>query len=461
MTINADQVRKVSAQFDESASAAGSLILAAALAGDGLKFTTTEGAMGVEPADFAGTGLEDDGSDNLQIDTGSTVDFSSDTPVWTFGNETTGEGLFVSGTPIDGDHVVNKTYVDGLVTGLTWKDPVCTLGLVGNADVSTINGLSPSAGDAYVVTDTGSLTLGTVAVTAGDLVEFDGTDWVLLEDATGGFVNSGVRAALSTTVALISPYTDATDDGKIVSFSGSSNTGTATGDAVDGNAVLVDCDGAYYENTGWVFDGSTPSGTWTQFAGGSNPSAGTGLSYSGNTLNVGAGNGIQVGSTTVALDLDNGAERNSAGGASVANNPIYLDASNGLNIMVDGTTIDLDSSNDYRLYIPAGGISGSQLGSDSVSIDKLDFEWEVIDVPASSFSFSATRSTFTLTDAALSDAAIDDSFILMRNGVDDQTLAGTTAASNEWSISGTTLSVHDDITGSLDTYRLRYLIAHP
>ena len=101
-------------------------------------------------------------------------------------------------------------------------------GFVGNATVATLNGLSPTANDSYLVTDSGTLTAGSVVVTAGALVVYNGSVWVLVTSGVGGYAMAHMRVQLSTTTPLISPYTDGTDDGKIVYFSGSSNTGIET-----------------------------------------------------------------------------------------------------------------------------------------------------------------------------------------------------------------------------------------
>jgi|GEM_PF-4401896 len=101
-------------------------------------------------------------------------------------------------------------------------------GLVGNATVATINGLTPTANDSYVVTDSGTITSGSVAVTAGALVVYNGSVWALVTPGVAGYPFRGVRCRLSTTTALISPYTDGTDDGKVLWFEGDSLTGTFT-----------------------------------------------------------------------------------------------------------------------------------------------------------------------------------------------------------------------------------------
>lgn len=217
------------------------------------------------------------------------------------GNRITG----LPNTPSDGQDAVNQNYVDNIASGLQWRTPVAVHGLVGNAGFATLNGLTPTEADAYVVTDTGTLTAGSVSVTPGDLVQYDidSSIWVLVVPDSGGFVPADTRVTLSTVTALITPYTDATDDGKIVEFSGSSNTGADTSEATDGSAVLVTGEGAYHENAGFVFDGTVPTGSWVQFTGAGQVVAGAGLDKSGNTIFVGNGDGIKVNADTIEVEL--------------------------------------------------------------------------------------------------------------------------------------------------------------
>ncbi len=252
-------------------------------------------------------------SGQLIIDLASTVTFAG-AQLWSFPVGVTARGLYVTGAPVDANHAVNKTYVDGLLSGLLWKDPVDVRSLVGNASVSTINGLSEVTGDAYVLTDAGDLTEGgTLAVTIGDLVEFNGVQWIMIEQAVTAVPPIGVRAILSKTTALISPYSEGTDDNKIVEFPGNSLTGADTGDAVDSAAVLVSDTAhvGYYDNSGYVFefDTSVAASAWVQFTGAGQINAGAGLTKSGNTLDIGDGstgniNGLAVGADTLGAAVD-------------------------------------------------------------------------------------------------------------------------------------------------------------
>ena len=176
---------------------------------------------------------------------------------------------------------------------VTWKKPVAVKHLVGNATITTINGLTPTQGDAYVATAAGTPTAGTSdALVIGSIAEYDGTSWIEIVTGSGGFVPDGTRALLATQTALIAPYTDTSHDGQIRSFDGTSLTGVDTGEAVDGYTVVVSGDSGVFENSLLVFSGSVPTGSW---AGGGNTSAGSGLTESPlDTFNVGdAGKGVQ------------------------------------------------------------------------------------------------------------------------------------------------------------------------
>ena len=99
---------------------------------------------------------------------------------------------------------------------------------VGNGTVSYLNGISATTGDTYTVTDTGLLTAGSLGVSAGFIVVWMGAAWAYAappDAETGIYVSAGLMVQLSSTTALIAPYTDGTDDGKLIGFDGTDNTG--------------------------------------------------------------------------------------------------------------------------------------------------------------------------------------------------------------------------------------------
>ena len=177
--------------------------------------------------------------------------------------------------PTDDDDASTKKYVDDAVSGFTWQKPASVRNFIGNNDVATINGLLPGTCDAYVMTDAGVLTLGALAVSTGDLVEYDGAAWVKIVANSGGFPPAGTRVMVSTTVPLIAPLTDGVDDGKIAEWDGTAIGPLIFGTPIDGWAILISGDGACDENSTFGFNGTVPTGSWVQTSSGV-PFAGVG-----------------------------------------------------------------------------------------------------------------------------------------------------------------------------------------
>jgi len=124
------------------------------------------------------------------------------------------------------------------------------------------------------------------------------------------------------------------------------------------------------------------------------------------------------------------------------------------------TIINADDMNLVSSELEAAGTNSQQLSIKAAGVTeaKLGFSWETVEVAASAFGFSATRSTYTLASAASSNGNVIDNAELLENGVGGLVRVTTTAATDEWSLSGTTLSVHGDITATGSTFQLRYVI---
>jgi len=247
--------------------------------------------------------------------------------------------------PLDGNDLVNKTALDNAISGLSWKEPIDAFNLLGNDTAANLNGKSPAEGDQWVVTSAGTLTLGSLSVAIGDLVEFKDGAWIMIDENAGGFVDSDTRAILGGNGGTIyAPYTNGVDNGKVVHFTGASNTGVATTDATNKNSLIVEDDASVslWDNSSYVYQGTVPSGQWVQFNGANQISAGVGLRKMGNTLSVKLGAGIiELPTSEVGIDL-------------YTSNPgliLTLDGSTSstdtaarLAVKVDGTTIERGAS---------------------------------------------------------------------------------------------------------------------
>jgi hypothetical protein len=85
--------------------------------------------------------------------------------------------------PTSGTELTNKDYVDGLVNGIHWQEPVLDI----QVDATLDPGASPTTGDRYIVTDTGALNanFGTITgVGNNDIVEYDGANFIVAWDAS-------------------------------------------------------------------------------------------------------------------------------------------------------------------------------------------------------------------------------------------------------------------------------------
>lgn len=134
------------------------------------------------------------------------------------------------------------------------EDAIDVTGLVGNAAETVLEGLSPSSGDSYVVSATdGDSTLnpGALAIAVGDIVQWNGSAWIQAVANASNFPPAETHATLSSTTALISPYTDGADDGKTTSFDGTS---------LDGIALTAP------SNTSSQITGLTPDNGATQYS---------------------------------------------------------------------------------------------------------------------------------------------------------------------------------------------------
>jgi len=276
-------------------------------------------------------------------------------------------------SPALANDAASRTFVENLVSGLLWLEPADVRNLVGNATVATLDALGAVGGDAYVVTDAGTLTRGSVLVAAGDLVEDDGTNWKKISTNSGGFVPVGTRAILAKVTALIAPYTNSTDDNKVGTFTGASNTATLVSPA-SGNSILIH-DSAnnpsigYYDNSGFVFEGAGPTGSWIQWTGAAGINAGDGLVKNGNTLDIGdAGRGIQVNANNVEFSVSEVAGNGITVGANAW--VIAVDAADSsLLVDVNGVSIALNGVDSSRIAYNAVG--SNQIAYNAVTANQL------------------------------------------------------------------------------------------
>lgn len=229
----------------------------------------------------AGIGLKKDSSGDFQIGTDSGNGNPTFTDaVWTFPVDTTAEGLFITGTPTDSTHAVNKDYVDNVAAGLSWKDAALT----SDADLSAATIAYSDPVLTITVLGTGS-SLGLL-----DTVEPVATDRVLILDAANA--GTGANAALNGLWAITG--------GGVNSLTMERTTDMDASGEFDGSAVFVQS-GATNADTAWVQTAAittvdTDAVVFSQFSGGAVLTEGAGIDITSNTvkLDIGTLSGVTV-----------------------------------------------------------------------------------------------------------------------------------------------------------------------
>jgi hypothetical protein len=274
---------------------------------------------------------------DLTVDTATLLGLTMAGDIGMAGNEVTGLPAIPSG----GTAATSKTYVDNIASNIKWKPPVSVLDMISDTDQSGSDPLYPQTGDAYVVNNWSSQT-------DGDIVEWDGDSWEVIVANSGGAPPEGVRVGVADTSAAGS-FTGQEAD---IATYNSSAASWSFEQPEDGWSVMVAGDGGVWEHNAFTYD---LAGTqWILFSGAGQVVAGDGLTKSGNQLDVGAGNGIEVAADSVSVNLysiDPGLEFNPSTGELL----VKVDGAHGLILGSSGVEIELDDTPD-TLDVDAAGL---------------------------------------------------------------------------------------------------------
>lgn len=196
----------------------------------------------------------------------------------------------------DGD-LVSKAYVDGVASGLDLKDSVRLATTAADGNLSL----------------TGAATVDGVAVVDGDRI--------LVKNQTNGAQN-GIYVA--NTSGAWSRSSDADNQPGAEITTGMFAFVTSGSTNANNGFVLV--------TTGTITLGTTAL-VFTQFSGAGQVYAGAGLSKTGNTIDVGTGDGIQVDSESITVKLDGSTLTKSASGLKLS------DLSSGMILIGNGSNV--------------------------------------------------------------------------------------------------------------------------
>jgi len=274
-------------------------------------------------------------------------------------------------TPSAGNDAVNKTYVDGLVNGLQWKDPVRALSTVSDGNITlsgvsgqSLDGVSLSADDRVLLTEQTDASENGIWVVKSGAWERP-ADFPTGGDAVNAtcLVSEGTSYADTqwTCTSNSSADTIDTNDLAFAQISGAGGVGAGDGLVLDGSELDVNVDDSSIEInadvvrvkalgiTNAMLAGSIADGKLAQDYIQTSEVDDTSIEFSGGTLNVKAGG--------VTNDMLAG---------SIADGKLasdYIQTSE-----VDGTTIEFAGGS---LNIVDGGVGTTQLANDSVDKDKI------------------------------------------------------------------------------------------
>ena len=228
-----------------------------------------------------------------------------------------------------------KAYVDATATGLDVKQSVR---LATTAALAANTAAGSGIGKTLTANANGALSVDGVAVVVSDRV-------LVKDEATGA--NNGLYVVTATGSAG-APFvlTRATDFDQNVE--------------VTAGAFAFVAEGTNNADSGWVLSTNdaivvdTTSLSFTQFSGTGQITAGAGLTKTGNTLDVGAGNGISVAADSVAVNAD------ATGGANLAK-AINV-SSNGVAVKVDDASIEGDAGTG-QLKVKDAGITNAKVAT--------------------------------------------------------------------------------------------------
>lgn len=239
---------------------------------------------------------------------------------------------------------VNKGQLDAVASGVDWKDSV---------RVATAAALPSNTRTGNVLTATAN-----GALAAVDGVTLVNGEYLLVKDEATG-ANNGLYVVTDVgsggTPFVLTRRTDADTSGEV------------TG----GMAVWAN-EGTANADTGWVLTTNDPitlnttALSFTQFTGLGQVIAGAGLTKTGNTLDVGAGDGITVNANDVAVNvtaiagtnLENDGSNNLRIAASAAGDGLDGGGAAVLSVNVTeivGTGLESDGSNNIRIAAAAAG----------------------------------------------------------------------------------------------------------
>lgn len=322
-------------------------------AGDGITVNANDVAVNV--SDFAGTNLEDDGSNNLRI-----VSDPSFTGGLTLGGALDmGSNLINNVTsPSAGTDAANRNFVEGLTNGVTWKNSVrVATAAAGTLATSfengdTVDGVVLATSDRILIKDQSTASENGIYIVAASGAPSRAADLAAASSAAG--------------IVVVAEEGTANADRAFICTSNSGSDVVGTNNLTFEYFNLVAGDGIDITSGAIIADVSDFAGTGLEDDGSNNlriaaAAAGAGLTGgAGSALAVGAGDGITVNADDVAVNVSDFAGTN-----------LEDDGSNNLRIAATAAGAGLTGGGASALAVGAG--DGITVNADDVAVNVSDF----------------------------------------------------------------------------------------
>lgn len=282
--------------------------------------------------------IKDNAIDNNKLDLSANYTFS---------------GTLAAATPSADSDVAIKSYVDGLVSGLHWKEAVeaATTANITLSGTQTVDGVSLSAGNRILVKDQSDATEnGIYVVAAGGWSRATDMDAGSEFPAAAVFVKAGtVNDNLGFTCTNDSAPTLGSDDITFTQFNGAANITAGDGLAKSGNTLSVNVDDSSIEISSDALRVKAAGVTNDMLAG----------SIANSKLANSTISGVSLGSNLSSLSAGNGIAMTSYNGSAAVSD---------LTVDLDGATLSVGVAG---LKISSGGVDTLQLADTSVTAGKI------------------------------------------------------------------------------------------
>jgi len=238
-------------------------------------------------------------------------------------------GLSAASDPGDAP---NYSQLQSVAAGVQWKAPSpFVFKMTSDSDQGGSPPGTANKGDAYVVNNWG------LGYNNGDIVEYDGTQWNVIVDNSGGEPPDGTTVIVTDGTAAGS-FTG--QQKKVATYNATTNT-WAFLTPTEGEGRTIIGDGSVYEFLGYIYD--TGTSQWALFNGAGQVTAGAGLAKNFNELSVNVKDGIKIDTDYLTLSLATNPGLQLTGTSPNQVLSVKPDGANGVEVGANGVAVKVET----------------------------------------------------------------------------------------------------------------------